>query len=162
MRQANRGEPDHGPAFDLEILYRIGEHMEALGLAPAYRDVQFTVEETAESFGIQCTPAGFQEAAAAFQEGEFAPTQFPEVAYLDSEDPDFDASPEPDHKGAAPTQVTPVLGGSEPPNQPAVSTPASVSGGGAQDQPVLSPPSAVRGDGAHNQPVVPRPSQSRG
>lgn len=86
MRQANRGEPDNGPAFDLEILYRIGEHMEALGLEPAYRDVQFTVEETAEVFGIQCTPAGFQEAAAAFQEGEFAPTQFPEVAYLEALD----------------------------------------------------------------------------
>jgi hypothetical protein len=83
MRQINCGEPDHGPTFDLEILYRIGEQMQALGLAPAYRDVQFTMEETAESFGIQCTPAGLQEVAAAFQEGEFAPTLFPEVAYLD-------------------------------------------------------------------------------
>lgn len=85
MRQTNCGEPDYGPAFDLGILYRIGEEMRALGLTPAYRDIQFTTQETAETFGIQCTPAGLQEVAAAFQEGEFAPTQFPEVSYLDSE-----------------------------------------------------------------------------
>lgn len=85
MRQANCGEPDHGPAFDLGILYRIGEEMQAHGLPPAYRDVQFTVEsEIAENFGIQCTPAGFQEAAAAFQQGEFAPGQYHELAYIDA------------------------------------------------------------------------------
>ncbi|GAQ93228.1 hypothetical protein KFL_013750010, partial [Klebsormidium nitens] len=149
MRQANRGEPDHGPAFDLEILYRIGEQMEALGLAPAYRDVQFTMKETAETFGIQCTPAGFREAAAAFQEGEFAPTQFPEVAYLDASDsgPDFDAALELEYSlGAAHPQVAPVSGGCEPPDQPAVR--------GAQAQPVPSPLPTVPEEGAHDQPVV--------
>jgi hypothetical protein len=60
--------------------------MRALDLTPAYKDIQFATLDTSETFGIQCTPAGLQEAAAAFQEGEFAPSQFPEVAYMDTSD----------------------------------------------------------------------------
>jgi hypothetical protein len=78
MRRLNRGEPDHG-TYDLELLYKIGERMLALGLVPAYRDVQFTVEETTERFGIECTPSGLKEAAAILQEGELAPSRLPEV-----------------------------------------------------------------------------------
>lgn len=54
--------------------------MEALHLAPVYRDVQFTMEETEETFGVQCTPSGLREVAAMFQEGELAPSHVPEIA----------------------------------------------------------------------------------
>jgi hypothetical protein len=78
MRRFNCGEPDHG-TYDLELQYEIGNRMQALGLEPAYRDVQFTTEETSKRFGIQCTPAGFKEAARLFEEGELAPSRLPEV-----------------------------------------------------------------------------------
>jgi hypothetical protein len=83
MRRTNRGEPDHG-TYDLELLYEIGDRMQALGLAPAYRDVQFNTEETTERFGIQCTPAGFKEAAILFQEGELSPSRLREADDSDS------------------------------------------------------------------------------